>query len=137
MPQPGVSQNLVLDRSTILSVQSPGVTLAQTSPTAYAITGLGRPRIESIKNEGGMPLVALAKSGKGQVLVIPRFTLNIGGFNGRIGVGPATDLDWISSSDSFVQNILTEMVSTSAAVCRPSVAAFRCRRTAARQRCRR
>ena len=102
--------SVVLDRSTILSVQSPGVTLAQTSPTAYAITGLGRPRIESIKNEGGLPLVALAKSGKGQVLVIPRFTLNIGGFNGRIGVGPATNLDWIASSDRFVQNILTEMV---------------------------
>ncbi len=56
-----------------------------------------------------MPLVALAKSGKGQVLVIPRFTLNIGGFNGRIGVGPAANLDWVASSDRFVQNILTEM----------------------------
>ena len=109
----GVDRNLVLDRSTILVVRPPALALARTSHAAFAVTGLGLPRLEGFPNRGGFPIVALARCGKGYVLVTGRFNLNVGGYNGRVGVQPVTSLDWVPSSDRFIQNILTEMVGLS------------------------
>jgi len=107
----GVDRNLVLDRSTILETKPPALTLAKTSPTAFARAGLGRAVVKEIPSTpGGFPLVAMAKCGNGYVLVIPRFTLNIGGFNSRVGTGPLTSLAWLPSSERFVQNLVDEMV---------------------------
>jgi len=107
----GVVGKLVLDRSTILQTKPPALTLAKTSPTAFARVGLGRALANDMPTPaGGFPLVALAKCGQGYVLVIPRFTLNIGGFNSRVGTGPLTSLDWVKSSERIVQNILDEMI---------------------------
>ncbi|MBI3666336.1 MAG: hypothetical protein HY236_08950 [Acidobacteria bacterium] len=107
----GVDQNLVLDRSTILEARPPALVLARTSPTAFAIVGLGRPRVPDMPGSGAFPVVAMAQYGKGYVLVTERFNLNIGGFNGRVGVQPTNVLDWAPSSDRFIQNILSEMAS--------------------------
>ena len=104
----GVDRNLVLDRSTILEARPPALILAKTSPTAFARVGLGRDLRKDIAHPPGrIPLVAMAKCGEGYVLAIPRFTLNIGGFNGRVGTQPLASLDWMPSSDRFVQNILS------------------------------
>lgn len=100
---------LVLDRATILEAESPAVVRARSSPSAYAITGLGRPRAEGIPNRGGYPVVATARCGRGAVLVTQRFNLNIGGYNGRVGVQPIDSLDWLAGSDRFIQRLLCEM----------------------------
>jgi hypothetical protein len=107
----GVDRNLVLDRSTILETKPPALVLAKTSPTAFARVGLGRPKVEEISSDpDGFPLVAMARCGSGYVLVVPRFTLNIGGFNSRVGTGPLTSLAWLPSSEKFIQNVIDEMV---------------------------
>jgi len=106
----GVSSQLVLDRATILDVKSPAVALARTGPQAFAIVGLGRPKTSEPTPRRGFPIVALAGCGRGSVLVTARFNLNIGGFNGRVGVQPVARLDWIRNSDRFVQNILDAML---------------------------
>ncbi len=107
----GVNHDLVLDRATILDAKPPALVLAKSSPSAFARAGLGRSVVKEIASEpGGFPLVAMARCGKGFVLVIPRFSLNIGGFNSRVGVGPLTSLDWLPSSERFVQNLIDELV---------------------------
>jgi hypothetical protein len=107
----GVDHKLVLDRSTILETKPPALTLAKTSPTAFARVGYGRALLKDMATPpSGFPLVAMAQCGQGYVLVIPRFGLNVGGFNSRTGIGPLTSLDWVASSNRFVQNILDEMV---------------------------
>ncbi len=105
----GVGANLVLDRCTLLRVSAPAHVLARTSPSAFAVVGLGRAPVPTIHNDGGFPVAALAAAGKGYVFVTGRFNLNVGGFNGRVGVQPATSLGWIPSSDRFIRNILSEM----------------------------
>src|SRR5262249_17310323 len=91
----GVDRNLVLDRAAILEARPPALTLARTSPTAFARVGLGRAVLQGMPTPpGGFPLIALARCGQGYVLVIPRFTLNIGGFNSRVGTQPLASLDW-------------------------------------------
>lgn len=108
------ADKLVLDRATILETKPPALVLARSSPTAFARISLGRDLKKDVPTpKEGFPLVALSRCGQGYVLVIPRFTLNIGGFTGRIGVGPVTSLDWLPASERFVQNILDEMVKLS------------------------
>ena len=106
----GVADRLVLDRCTLLKLTAAAQALARTSATASAVEGLGRAKVASIHNQGGFPVAALARVGTGQVFVTARFNLNIGGFNGRVGVQPTNSLDWIPSSDRFVRNIFSEMV---------------------------
>jgi hypothetical protein len=107
----GVNQALVLDRATILETKAPALSLATTSPTAFARVGLGRAILPEMRpTASGFSLIAMARCGQGFVLVIPRFSLNIGGFTGRVGVGPTLNLDWVASSERFVQNIIDELV---------------------------
>jgi len=102
--------NLVLDRATILETRAPAQALAWSSPAACAIAGLGRPRIPAIANHGEFPVVAKAACGRGSVLVTGRFNLNIGGYNGRVGVQPISTLEWLPRSDRFIQSILCELL---------------------------
>jgi hypothetical protein len=107
----GVEGWLVLDRCTLLEVSGSAQVLARTSLTSFAVEGLGRARVPRLTQEGvGFPVAALATVGKGLLFVTGRFNLNIGGFNGRVGVQPANSQEWIPSSDRFIRNVLSEMV---------------------------
>jgi hypothetical protein len=103
-------ERLVLDRCTLLEVSGAAQVMARTSPTAFAVEGLGRARVPRFTSSGGFPVAALAAVGKGFVFVTGRFNLNIGGFNGRVGVQPTNSLEWIPASERFMRNVFAEMV---------------------------
>ena len=87
----GIADRLAFDRSTSLAVGKGAAVVLTTFDTA--------------KPNGAVPVIAMAKAGKGLVLVAGRYLLNATGIPLRISGEPLVHPEWLDDTSAFLQRL--------------------------------